>query len=224
MIKLFRIFSIIFIATGITVACSNSSTNNEGDQYHESSSTFNAKEVKIGNQVWLAENLNVATFRNGDSIPESRSQEDWIYAGKNSQPTWCYFYNDTAKGSKYGRLYNWYAVNDPRNLAPVGWHISSNDEWNTLVSFLGEEAEKKIKSKSGWTVNNGNNSSGFSGLPGGMRSDLGIFVDADNNGYWWCSHEDFADFATKRCLLSGSIFACTSYDKGSGLSVRCLKD
>ena len=130
------------------------------------------KEVKIGTQVWMAENLNVDKFRNGDSIPEARTEEEWERAGESKQPAWCYFDNDPANGEKYGKLYNWFAVNDSRGLAPVGWHIPNNAEWDTLVSYLGGDsiAGGKMKSITGWYNSGcGTNESGFSARPGGSR-------------------------------------------------------
>jgi len=104
--------------------------------------------VKIGNQVWMAENLNVEKFRNGDPIPEAKTDEEWEKAGKNEEPAWCYYDNDPSNGTKYGKLYNWYAVNDPRGLAPEGWKISSDEEWSVLSTYLGGEEVAGGKMKS----------------------------------------------------------------------------
>jgi uncharacterized protein (TIGR02145 family) len=112
--------------------------------------TGSFKSVKIGTQIWMAENLNVLTFRNGDSIPEAKTNEEWVKAGNESKPAWCYYANDAKNGAKYGKLYNWYAVIDPRGLAPSGWHIPNDDEWTTLENFMGDEAGKKMKSTNGW--------------------------------------------------------------------------
>ena len=121
------------------------------------------KTVKIGSQVWMAENLNASIFRNGDPIPQAKTDEEWNRAGKNKQPAWCYYNNDPANGAKYGKLYNWYAVNDLRGLAPVGYHIPSDAEWTRLTDYLGgaEKAGPKMKSKQGWPEHGyGTNSSG----------------------------------------------------------------
>jgi uncharacterized protein (TIGR02145 family) len=112
--------------------------------------TGNYKSVKIGTQTWMVENLNVSTFRNGDPIPEAKTNEEWEKAGKNKQPAWCYYDNDPKNGAKYGKLYNWFAVSDPRGLAPAGWHVPSDTEWTTLGNQLGNDAGKKMKSTSGW--------------------------------------------------------------------------
>jgi hypothetical protein len=106
--------------------------------------------VAIDSQVWMTKNLNVDKFRNGDLIPEAKTKEEWEKAGANEQPAWCYYNNDPSNGVKYGKLYNWYAVNDPRGLAPKGYHIPSDDEWTKLEDYLGNDEGAKMKSKSGW--------------------------------------------------------------------------
>jgi uncharacterized protein (TIGR02145 family) len=104
----------------------------------------------------MTENLNVATFRNGDPIPEAKTKEEWEKAGQEGKPAWCYYENDPKNGAKYGKLYNWYAVIDPRGLAPTGWHVPTDAEWGILSDFVGEEstlgntAGKKMKSTAGW--------------------------------------------------------------------------
>ena len=110
------------------------------------------KTVTIGNQVWMKENLNVSTFRNGDPIPEAKTAEEWQAAGTEKQPAWCYYDNDPKNGVKYGKLYNWYAVNDSRGLAPSGYHVPTDLEWTVLADFLGGEsvAGGKVKSANGW--------------------------------------------------------------------------
>ena len=108
--------------------------------------------VKIGNQEWMNRNLDVDRFRNRDLIPHIESDEEWKKAGQNEQPAWCYYDNDPENGKKYGKLYNWFAVNDPRGLAPEGFHVPTDDEWTILVEFLGGKdiAGHKMKSVDGW--------------------------------------------------------------------------
>jgi uncharacterized protein (TIGR02145 family) len=186
------------------------------------------KTVTIGSQVWMTKNLDVSTFRNGDPIPEAKTNEEWEKAGENQQPAWCYYDNDTANGAKYGKLYNWYAVNDSRGLAPIGYYIPSDAEWTKLNDFLGGEkvADTKMKSKSGWAENgNGTNSSGFSGLPGGHRS-YGSFFDVGENGFWWSSTENFTYLGSIRKLYYDhpEIVYRNLYNERNGFSVRCLRD
>ena len=185
-----------------------------------------SNEVTIGTQIWMTENLNVNKFRNGDPIPEAKTNEEWDKAGTDHQPAWCYYNNDSTNGTKYGKLYNWYAVNDPRGLAPEGWIISSDRAWNRLADFLGGEsiAGAKMKSKNGWYDNgNGTNKSGFSGLPGGCRYDDGTFNGVGGFGYWWS--------ATGGSILSGLYYLSykdgvlhgLNYSNRGGFSVRCLR-
>ncbi|MBM3920821.1 MAG: hypothetical protein FJ347_06290, partial [Sphingomonadales bacterium] len=153
-----------------------------------------AQFVSIGGQVFMSKNLDVSTFRNGDPIPQAKTYEEWGRAGENQQPAWCYYNNDPANGAKYGKLYNWYAVNDSRGLAPEGWHVPSDAEWTILTDYLGSDAGTKMKSKTGWNENgNGTNSSGFSGLPGGTRNYNGTFYTIGYDGYWWSSSETNTD-------------------------------
>jgi hypothetical protein len=99
--------------------------------------------VMIGTQKWVIANLNVTTFRNGDTIPEARTNKEWETAGKSEKPAWCYYNNNPANGPKFGRLYNWYAVNDPRGLAPVGCILSNDDDWARLIYYLGGSGWQK---------------------------------------------------------------------------------
>ena len=186
------------------------------------------KTVKIGNQEWMAENLNTDRFRNGDPIPYVESDAEWKSAGENKQPAWCYYNNDPANGPQYGKLYNWYAVTDARGLCPTGWHIPSDDEWTMLANALGgeKEAGNKMKSKSGWAeAGNGTNSSGFSGLPGGYRNYDGTFYGIGKYGYWWSSTEYYTKVARYRLLFYFYGYAGRyDSDKELGFSVRCLRD
>ena len=142
------------------------------------------KSVIIGKQEWMVENLNDNHFRNGNPILEAKSEEEWIKAGKEQSPAWCYYDNEPENGEKYGKLYNWYAVNDPRGLAPEGWHIPSDDEWSQLIDFCGEKsiADSLMESNSEWGNNNNENS--FKALPGGHRDFDGICIGIDKNSNW----------------------------------------
>jgi uncharacterized protein (TIGR02145 family) len=186
-------------------------------------------EVTIGQQVWMTKNLNVATFRNGDPIPQAKTDEEWVKAGENQQPAWCYYDNDPKNEEIYGKLYNWYAVNDPRGLAPEGYHVPTDEEWTQLSDYLGGEdvAGKKMKSTSGWIENgNGSNESGFNGLPGGIRTPYnGAFGYGGFGGFWWSSMASNPTNARLRSLAVdfGGVYR-NSWDKPIGLSVRCLRD
>ncbi len=183
-------------------------------------------DVKIGKQTWMSKNLDVSTFRNGEQISQAKDVEQWKYAGTNKIPAWCFYEFNESNGKKYGKLYNWFAVSDSRGLAPNGYHIPSDAEWTILTDFLGGSAAKKMKSKDGWEDNgNGDNSSRFNGLPGGYCQYYGNFYNIAGDGYFWSSSEDNTDDAWLLGLYgSNTEVASYPYDKGSGLSVRCLRD
>jgi uncharacterized protein (TIGR02145 family) len=208
--------------------------------------------VKIGNQVWMTGNLNVDKFRNGDPIPEAKTREEWIRAGKNKQPVWSqpnispqfissldFDYDPIKWGEKYGKYYNWYAVNDPRGLAPVGWHVASDSEWIELTNYLGGETEagQKMKSTNEWGYPDDmdTNQSGFSGLPGGTIDQKGQLYWGD--GEWWtssdynncsiCLEEEIPYLAPHHGLgtyYGGNEIRRSHYRKEAGLYVRCIKD
>ena len=205
--------------------------------------------VAIGTQVWMTKNLDVSAFRNGDLIPEAKTTEEWKHYCEAEKPAWCYYDNDPKNGKKYGKLYNWYAVNDSRGLAPEGWHVPSDDEWTILETYLGADNSIKMKSTSGWKENgNGTNSSGFSSLPGGWFGN-GTFKEIGYYGYWWSSTEysgldlvpprdlflhsydlsnDIAEYTAFYRLIDCCDFenARRGHQPGNknGFSVRCLKD
>ena len=184
-----------------------------------------AQTVTIGTQVWTSENLDVATYRNGDSIPQVQDKNAWANL---TTGAWCYYHNDDSNGTKYGKLYNWYAVNDPRGLAPDGYHIPTDAEWTQLSDYLGGESEAgtKMKSTSGWAYNgNGTNISGFTGLPGGARYWLLSFSAMELQGSWWSSTEGNAGSSWARRLSYdiGVVYKDLD-DKGDGRSVRLLRD
>jgi uncharacterized protein (TIGR02145 family) len=181
--------------------------------------------VKIGTQYWALTNLNVDTFRNGDSIPEAKTNNEWVEAGQVGKPAWCYYNNDSKNGVKYGKLYNWYAVNDPRGLAPAGWTLAGDADWTELTRYLGGQAAgNKIKSTSGWVDgNNGTNDAGFTGLPGGYRIENGTFKNLGNIGTWWSSTEGKALTAVDYYLALNGNLGRSSSPRQRGESVRCLK-
>ena len=184
-------------------------------------------EVNIGSQVWMGKNLNVVKFRNGDPIPEAKTNEAWQKAGENGEPAYCYYNNTPSKGEFYGKLYNWYAVSDPRGLAPVGWRIPSDKDWTILIDYLGGEntAGRTLKDSSGWHGSgNGTNESGFSFLPGGLRASTGIFENIDKFGYLWSLTEASSSLAWYRLMFYYNEKASRSYFlKTPGFSVRCIK-
>jgi uncharacterized protein (TIGR02145 family) len=193
--------------------------------YNADANSF--KSVKIGNQFWMSKNLNVSTFRNGDPIPHAKTKEAWDKAGDTHSPAWCYYENDSNNGTILGKLYNWYAVNDARGLAPSGWHIPSDEEWTELTDNLGgkDKAGIKMKSMSMWNDYENKREEGvFEALPGGIRFN-GKFKNGGLNGadtYWWGTIEEGTNAWG---LLYYETFAVRyGWSKETGISVRCIKD
>jgi uncharacterized protein (TIGR02145 family) len=151
------------------------------------------EEIKIGKQIWMAKNLDVTHFRNGDPIPEAKTDKEWMGAAKDKLPAWCYYKNDSKNGTKYGKLYNWYAVHDPRGLAPEDWMIPTDKEWSDLINNFGglNKETPQLKSSNGWLDNGtGTNESGFSCQPAGSRIE-GKFQQIGEAGYWWCDTKEY---------------------------------
>ncbi len=236
-----KIFTLIL---GITLAysCSTSSDGN-GNSTTTSSQTSvtdidgnNYQLVTICNQTWTKANLNVSKYRNGDIIPQvsSPTQLQTITSG-----AWCYYNNDSAYGSIYGKMYNWYAVNDPRGLAPTGYHIPSLDEWIILRDCLGGQliagGKMKEAGTSHWNSPNVNasNSSGFTGLPGGgemfPNTNTNVYT-VGNIGMFWSSTTQLntptpnSDANVISLFRSGGNWNYSSMSKGNVASVRCVKD
>jgi uncharacterized protein (TIGR02145 family) len=155
-------------------------------------------DVQIGEQVWAGHNLNSVTFNNGDKIEEAQTKEAWEAAGHNKVPAWCYYEGDAKNGEKYGILYNWYVVNDPRGIAPEGWKVPTKEDWEMLALTLGgsDVAGKEMKSTEGWKDStNGTNSSGFNGLPAGYRTATGAFAFLGEVTGWMTTTESNEDYA-----------------------------
>lgn len=184
--------------------------------------------VQIGSQVWMGANLNVSRFRNGDIIPEAGGADEWTKAGNEGRAAWCYYNNDPAMGAIYGKLYNWYAVHDPRGLAPAGWHVPSKLEWVALTDHLGYDISGgSMKTSTLWNSPNtgATNSSGFAGLPGGFRIDEGRFLNIAEVGCWWSSSENGSQSAWFRSLYSNMDgLDHGGSNNGRGYSVRCVRD
>ncbi len=181
----------------------------------------NYKTVVLNKRIFMAENLNVDKFRNGDPIPEAKTTEEWLSANKNKLPAWCYYNNNPKVGEKYGKLYNFYAIEDSRGLAPIGWHILGKNDWGYLLSV---DDVSKLKNTNGWEIN-GNNSLGFSFLPGGLRCGNGIFMLNGINGFLWSSEEEYSKTGGAYYILNSyKQFFSFGITRGEGFSVRCIKD
>lgn len=191
----------------------------DGNVYHT---------VVIGTQVWMVENLKTTRYRDGTSIPNVTDKSVWknLLTGG-----YCDYNNVPSNSNIYGRLYNWYAINNSRKITPLGWHVPTEVEWNTLITFLGGKAIAGGKLKEigtlHWKSPNGGatNEVGFTGLPGGVRGDGGTFQKMGELGIWICATEHNVDEICNRYLyfedgrLDGGFT-----DLGLGFSIRCIKD
>jgi len=184
--------------------------------------------VTIGTQTWMASNLRVTHYSNGESITNLTVDADWAGA---TFAAWCDYSNTAANGTKYGHLYNWYAASDTRNIAPVGWHVPTDAEWTTLTTYLGGESVAGGKLKEAGTLNWASpntaaiNETGFSALPGGLRYSDGTFYYIGNDGAWWTAGESNASYAWYRYMSCSRSSVYRNYDgKADGFSVRCLRD
>jgi uncharacterized protein (TIGR02145 family) len=182
--------------------------------------------VTIGDKKWMKRNLDVDHYRNGDVIPQVTDPTEW--AGLTTG-AWCYYQNKTANGVIYGKLYNWYAVNDPRGLAPEGWHVATNAEWDAVTEGLGGAtvAGGPMKSTEHWTSPNtgATNSSGFTALGGGARIANAAFSNLGTWGAWWTADNDEGDISFYRILYNNNTKSEVYHIYNSyGMSVRCVKN
>ncbi|MFC0773765.1 fibrobacter succinogenes major paralogous domain-containing protein [Terrimonas alba] len=187
----------------------------------------------ICDQTWMVKNLNVDHYRNGDPIPQVTSPTE---LGTTTTGAWCYYDFNPANGLIYGKLYNWYAVNDPRGLAPEGWHVPSREEWLILAGCLGginvAGGEMKETGTVHWLAPNtgATNSSGFTALPGGIALPaFSSFAVINTSGHWWTSTnaevttEDIDAWAHNIDHI-GAYIGDANQIKTCGMSVRCVKN
>jgi uncharacterized protein (TIGR02145 family) len=201
-----------------------SMTDQEGNVY---------KTIVIGTQEWMAENLSTSVYRNGDVIATGLSTSQWT---NTVQGAWAYFQNDASKNCPFGKLYNWYACVDARELCPPGWHVPTDADWTVLSDYLGGEAIAGGKMKTLgmsdsatglWSAPNSGatNSSGFSGIPGGYRMLQGPYSNLEFIGYYWSSSDFVTLSAYYRYIIYDDVdLTRATGGKGNGFSVRCLRD
>jgi uncharacterized protein (TIGR02145 family) len=214
----------------VYAALPNTVTDNDGNVYQT---------ITIGTQTWMTSNLRVTHYRDGSLIANVTDNTSWsgLYTG-----AWCDYSNLTANGTKYGHLYNWYAVSNSRNIAPLGWHVSTDAEWTTLTDYvtanLGTSLNvaKALAATTDWAIDTGtgtigndlskNNRTDFSALPGGCRSYNGTFSNVGLNGLWWSSTESITLNAWYRIMYDYFYIDVARNDifKQDGFSVRCVRD
>lgn len=225
------IFCVALVCTAVFNSCTKDEDSSNSIVKDADGNVYNT--ITIGTQIWMVENLKTTKYRNGDAIPDHSGDSEGMY----------FNYDNAANANKYGRLYNWYAVNDSRKLAPQGWHVPTSDEWTTLSTYIsthqgtsGSEA-KALAATSSWlpstdvnVIGNDlmkNNSSGFTALPGGYRIPASFYC-IGSKGFWWSSTEFSSGGAYIRFLTSGDKEMCGAdfnwEEKEYGLSVRCVKD
>jgi uncharacterized protein (TIGR02145 family) len=199
--------------------CAGTVTDIDGNVYQT---------VTIGTQVWMAENLKVTRYRNGDWLPNAANITEWSGLTTGG---YCEYDNDSNNVATYGRLYNWYAATDIRKIAPEGWHVPSDTEWQTLIVYLGDSTVAGAKMKEAdtthWSKPNvgATNESGFTGLPGGFRLNDGTYGNLRYIAYFWSTTGIYGNYAWIRILdyFNGEVRHTYSYDR-FGYSIRCVKD
>jgi len=188
----------------------------------------NYKTLNIGDQTWMAENLNVSNYNDGTSIPNVTDETTWTELSTGAM---CNYENMPSFSAIYGKIYNWYAVNTGK-LCPAGWHVATDEEWTTLTNYLGgtEVAGAKLKETdtTHWAKPNSGatNETGFTALPAGARSEFGTFISIHLDGTWWTATESDKGTPWFRYMFFDycTVLRNYGYGKRSGLSVRCVKD
>ncbi|NQU67469.1 MAG: fibrobacter succinogenes major paralogous domain-containing protein [Candidatus Marinimicrobia bacterium] len=190
--------------------------------------------VVIGDQEWMAENLKVTHYRNGDEIPTGYSDEEWSQLDDTETGVFAIYDDDPANEDTYGNLYNWFAVDDTRDICPEGWHVPTDAEWTELTDYLGGEDVAGGKMKSTGTVENGDglwydpnagatNESGFTALPAGSRTGSGSYIIMGYSCIFWSSTENNSNNAWTRFLYHNISFVSPNeFNKLLGFSVRCV--
>ena len=200
--------------------------------------------VQIGEQCWFAENLRAENYRNGDAITSGLSDQNWESISQGAQSIYgadgeaCD--HDSPLGDacdpsfsleSYGRIYNGWAVNDPRKVCPSGWYVPADVDWNELETFVGLGlgglgVAYELKATSGWHLDgNGSNETGFSALPGGGRGNSGNYYSAGQFGFWWSSTQmTFPSNRYYRLQNSSNMLISSSIPLEDGISIRCIKD
>ncbi|MEI7830942.1 MAG: FISUMP domain-containing protein [Prolixibacteraceae bacterium] len=182
------------------------------------------KTTTVGTQVWMAENLKTTKYKDNTAIANVSDPASWASL---SNGAYCWYGNDSSNKNVYGALYNWFA-NSNGKLCPTGWHLPSYEEWNNLINYLGgvDVAGGKLKASAGWNNNgNGSDSSGFSAMPGGIRSFDGTYSLVSANIYLWSSADNGTASTTAYIIgFSNNGIIYSNFSKKIGMSVRCMKD
>lgn len=224
---------LFLLSIGALYSCDNQPKNEDENGF---------KTIVAGNQIWMADNLSVNKFRNGELIPQAKTYEDWETSKQQRSPVWCYYDFNPEYGKTYGKLYNWYAVNDPRGLAPEGWHVASANDWDELIKLAGDNknAAKLLKSSGNtlWEKTDPQiqDPFEFSAKPGGrltseVEGDIYGFIFIGRLGMWWSKDEKNDQHAVSYSMYSqnnnytqNSIDKNTWTPKYAANSVRIVSD
>lgn len=226
--------ALLLALLGVLMSCKDEDTGPKNTVSDIDGNVYDT--VSIGTQVWMKSNLKVSRYRNGEAIPTGLDTAEWQLTDSGA---YAIYKDEASKNNTYGKLYNWYAVADPRGLCPVGWRVPSKHDWNKLTVFLdpaadticglcdsSSEASKAMRAVSPlWASGfNANNSSGFTGLPGGTRDAYGTYINVNTMGYWWSVTESSLNSAWFRSLSYDDTDSVTvNIAKTTGFSVRCIR-
>jgi uncharacterized protein (TIGR02145 family) len=178
--------------------------------------------IVIGQQRWTRENLDVVTYKNGDIIPQVQDNATW--AGLTTG-AWCYYNNDVSNASSYGKLYNWYAINDPRGLAPQGWHVPTLIELNVLALAFEPKKLMATGNNSGWaTLGYPTNDTGFTAFASGYRETSGTMSTPGVNAVFWASDQIGTQGGARWLNNNSPSYSGFSLDQKFGASVRLIRD
>jgi uncharacterized protein (TIGR02145 family) len=197
-------------------SCGHTVKDSDGNSY---------RKLRIGKQMWMAENLRVSHFRNGDEIQFAGTNEEWVNYGKQRKPAWCYPDGNEKNADKQGLLYNWYVVTDPRGIAPKGWHVTTDDEWTAMINLLGGGVKAAMILRIDNRLDKEDKGASFNGLPSGCRNRSGALYGSGSFGYWWSSSPYDSASAWLRVLNYPKCdINFMTYENIYGASVRCIKD
>jgi len=184
-------------------------------------------EIVIGTQTWTCQNLNVDTYKNGDPIPEVQDPNVWANL---TTGAWCYYNNDPANGPIHGKIYNFAAVQDPRGLGPIGWHVPSDAEWTILTNYLGglmgNGGKMKTPGLTYWNPPNlgATNSTCFTGIASGGRRSDGLFTNMRDTGIWWTTTGSIDPYYYWLNTYNNDIMRFNNNGNKIGNSVRLIRD
>ncbi|MCK9612787.1 MAG: fibrobacter succinogenes major paralogous domain-containing protein [Bacteroidales bacterium] len=231
-LKLFALLILLSLAFNTSCKDDDENNNDTNDPINLKVTDYDGNEyntVNINGKIWMTENLKVTHYRNGDQIPNVTDWYEWVDL---TYGAFCNYNNVGTLGNIYGRLYNYYAVSDYRNIAPDGWHVATISDWNELISYAGGESVAGGKLKETGTThwespNTGaTDTYGFCALPGGWASLGDEYTGIKYYGKWWTSNLSGDDY-TWIIMINysmGSIEVLKDWSYEAGLSVRCVKD